>query len=135
MESLCNFFGLDIHDTISEFRAFKASGRLSEENVALLTLQRTLETIPVSTADCERSISCMNLTVTKLRSTIETANVSSLMFISIAGPPTDMFHPSSYVKSWLSAGNHSSTDTNALGRRKSEPEFVVHEKIWDTLNG
>ena len=39
------------------------------------------------TAECERGFSCMNLTMTDLRSTVLIDLVASLMFINIHGPP------------------------------------------------
>lgn len=118
--AVSDFFGLDSHLVLCEFRSFKVCRGTINSLSELGLLQKTLNTIPVSTADCERSISCMNLVVTKHRNSIDTSNVSSLMFISIVGPPPRLFRPAKYVKSWLAAGNHSATDMNALGRKTKE---------------
>lgn len=131
VEALCEFFALDVHLTLSAFRSFKVSGGIRGESSSdLNTLHQILDTIPVSTADCERSISAMNLIVTKLRSVFDTPNVGSLMFISIVGPSAEKFNPSDYVESWLKAGNHKATDSNSLGRTKNEQECSPYSHLW-----
>ena len=64
-------------------------------------LQLAINTIPVSTAVCERDFSQMNLICTDIRLNLTTDNISNLLFININGPPTEMWNPVQYVKSWL----------------------------------
>ena len=61
----------------------------------------SVESLPVSTAECERGFSCMNIICTELRSSLSISHMSSLMFIGLVGPPVALFKPLSYVKSWL----------------------------------
>ena len=61
-------------------------------------------TIPVSTAACERGFSKMNIICSPLRSRLTVPHMSSLMFISICGPPVALWEPLLYVKhGWLTA--------------------------------
>ena len=46
--------------------------------------------IPISSSEAERGFSKMNLVCTKMRSSMTAKHLSSLMFISMNGPPV---HP------------------------------------------
>ena len=67
----------------------------------LKSLRCAINTLVVSTADCERAFSCMNETLTTTRNSLAVDTLSSLMFMSVCGPPMSAFKPEQYVTSWL----------------------------------
>jgi len=69
---------------------------------ALKQVMNAVDTIPVSTAECERGFSKMNIVCTSLRSRLSVMHMSSLMFISLSGPPLSSWKPLPFVKSWIS---------------------------------
>jgi len=71
-----------------------------------------VDTLPVSTAACERGFSRMNVLCSPLRTRqISIAHLlSQLMFVGMEGPPMSSFEPTAYVKAWLAAGRHAATD-------------------------
>ena len=92
-----------------------------------------VETLPVSTAACERGFSQMNLICTPLRTQLTVKHISSLMFAAIEGPPMMQFNPAPYVKSWLAMGRHAATD---MGKTKREKETTVElgrTIVWKIL--
>ena len=76
----------------------------------LKRLVGAVHTLPVSTAECERGFSRMNIISTPLRTCLAVKHISALFFISIAGPPLNRWQPLPYVKSWLAKGRHAATD-------------------------
>ncbi|KAK5649442.1 hypothetical protein RI129_000471 [Pyrocoelia pectoralis] len=64
----------------------------------------TVDTITVSTSECERGFSQMNSTQ---RASLLVKTVSSLLVIKFNGPPLNIFDPLKYVDSWLLKNHHS----------------------------
>ena len=62
-----------------------------ERNAQLKPLMNAVNTIPCSTAECERGFSSMNIIVTNLRSDLLVQDVSALMFIMINGPSSSIW--------------------------------------------
>ena len=60
----------------------------------LLPLIQTLNTIPISSSECERRFPQMNLIATSTRASLKTKTISALLFIKIVGPPLILFDPS-----------------------------------------
>ena len=50
---------------------------------------------------------------------ISVKHMSSLMLISITGPPLEKWSPMTYVKTWLAKGHQSATDP---GKTRSKEE-------------
>lgn len=117
IERLTARFSMDAKIVTLGFRAFRAVGG-REYNSDIKPLIDAIESIPVSTAECERGFSCMNRVLTESRNRLDISTLSSLMFISILGPPIEKFNPAVYVSNWLNRGRHSAHDTNALARSK-----------------
>ena len=67
-----------------------------------------LNTLPVSSADCERRFSAMNVIRSDLRNALTVQHMSNLMFISLEGPPVSKFKPNFQVEQWLMS--HRRTD-------------------------
>ncbi|KAJ8865554.1 hypothetical protein PR048_033074 [Dryococelus australis] len=89
----------------------------------LLHLKNTLHIIPVSSSECERGFSQMNIIVSPDRAALLTETIKNIMFIT-------SFEPSKYVKTWLLRGRHSAIDTNSKSRTKDEEENGGIAKIW-----
>lgn len=125
-------FGLDSQQCIEGFRDFVESRKSTPK--LLLPLVRAVETIPCSSAECERSFSLMNLIVTSLRSSLLIESVSSIMFLKMNGPPLKDFKPDEYVKQWLLAGHRDACDTRTRGG-SSAVDALHSEKqtLWKLL--
>src|SRR6218665_646489 len=99
LKLLCAKFGLSFSDLKFAYRDFKDS-RGSIISNELLKLKSVINTIPVSTAACERGFSKMNIICSPLRTRLTVKHTSSLMFVSLSGPPVMLFEHLKYVKSW-----------------------------------
>ncbi|XP_066475289.1 E3 SUMO-protein ligase KIAA1586-like [Tiliqua scincoides] len=99
----------------------------------LLHLIRTLNTIPISSSECERGFSQMNLIVTPTRASLKTKTISALLFIKLVGPPLRLFDPSKYVDLWLLRGRHSAIDTNSKERSREDLLDENWTKLWNLL--
>ena len=75
-------------------------------------IQGVLNTIPISSCEAERGFSQMNLVCRKQRASLEVDNISSLLFISINGPPPDLWEARSSVKKWF-LQHRSAADTQS----------------------
>ena len=95
---------LNEREMIRGFRAYILEKKYPEK---LLPLIQTLNTIPISSSECERGFSQMNLIATTTRASLKTKTISALLFIKIVGPPLILFDPSKYVELWLLRGRHS----------------------------
>ena len=84
---------------------------------ALKNLITIVSTLPVSTAECERAFSKMNIVSTSLRSTITISHLSSLMLISIVGPPLPNFECLPCVRSGLAKGRRDANSTAGPSRK------------------
>ena len=73
----------------------------------------------------------MNLICTPLRLMLTVKHLSSLMFMSLVGPPIEQWHPLPYVKRWLSAGRHAATDAGSAQKKthanESDAQLAVEK--------
>ena len=56
-------------------------------------LKSIIHTLPVSTADCERGFSTMNVIATKTRNRLLVKTINNLLFLSLVGPPQAKLEP------------------------------------------
>jgi hypothetical protein len=83
---------LNERDMIRGFREYlQLQGK--EITKQLLQLKLALETIYISSSECERGFSPINLIVTPARSSLSIKTITSLLFIKIVGPPLTQFDP------------------------------------------
>jgi len=69
------------------------------------SLLNRVQLLLVSSAECERGFSCVNISDTPVRSRIAVNTLASLVFIKANSPPSVQFKPPSYVEnSWKKAG-------------------------------
>jgi hypothetical protein len=95
----------------------------------LLQLKYTLETVAISSSECERGFSQMNLIVTPARSSLSITSMS-LLLLKIVGPPLTQFDPTKYVRLWLLRGHHSAGYTKSKKwKRKGETSQELN-KFW-----
>jgi hypothetical protein len=89
--NLCERYGLPDRQILTGFREY-----LSEKKIpsSLMPLLNAINNIPISTNECERGFSQMNLIVTPIRASLQLSTVVNLMFIKLVGPPVSMFKPS-----------------------------------------
>lgn len=81
-----------------------------------------LQTIPISSAECERGFSQMNLIISPVRTKLSVPHVASLLFITINGPPPHLWKGTEATTSWLKS-HRSAIDTRA----KSAVVESVHD--------
>jgi hypothetical protein len=118
---LCSRFGISVRPAVRAFRVFlESNGAVIEDG--LKRVVSAVEAIAISTAECERGFSCMNLTLTSTRNSLNVTTLSCLMFLKLVGPPLNEFNPLSYVRSWLAKGHHAATDTKSAVHKSNEPE-------------
>ena len=55
----------------------------------------------ISSADCERGYSCMNLNDTDIRNSLAIDTLSSMIFIKNNGPKPADFDPSFGLRNWM----------------------------------
>lgn len=109
-----------------EYRDYKDVKGVAASGQCLRRLVGAVHTLPVSTAECERGFSQMNIICTPLRTCLAVENISTLLFIAIVGPPLNLWQPLPYVKSWLAKGRHAATD---LGKAKSAKPFPEESRV------
>jgi hypothetical protein len=82
----------------------------------LVDLNNALNTVQISSSECERGFSQMNLILSSTKASLSTTTVSALLFVRVVGPPLRHFSPTKYVVSWILRGRHSAVDTNSKDR-------------------
>ena len=118
-------------DSTIAVRGMRALVDGDKENDDIKPLLRAINTIPVSSAECERDFSVMNNIVTSLRANLTIENISNLMFININGPPVSKFNSTSYVESWLTT-HRSAADTQSKKIQREHSE-IEDKKFWKIL--
>ncbi|XP_015277122.1 PREDICTED: uncharacterized protein KIAA1586-like [Gekko japonicus] len=127
---LARRFQLNERKAIRAFREhLKYGEEMSEE---LSSIRRILNTVAVSSSECERGFSEMNLIVTPERSSLKVKTITSLLFIRIVGPPLKLFDPTKFVRTWLLQGHRSASDTQSKTRKRVE-ESDVRMTLWKAL--
>lgn len=128
IRKLARKFRLNEREAVRGFRQYLQENKVPD---ILLPLKHTLGTIAISSSECERGFSQMNLIVTSSRSSLLVRTTSALMFIRIVGPPLTQFNPSKYVDSWLLRGRHSAVDTKSK-KRSRDDEGISEDmlKVW-----
>lgn len=129
LKNICDLFSLSIDEFREDFRNF-IDDPISQPN-SIVRLQSIVNTLPVSSADCERGFSLMNVICSDLRSTLTVQHISNLMLISLVGPPVVRFNPDPYVKIWLRSNHRSADDTRT--RIVQAKHCVRYANLWEFL--
>lgn len=134
VSSLCQRFSLPTRQCIQGFREFKNNGgkRLCDD---LLPLKKAISTLVVSTADCERGFSQMNILMNETRTSLSIPRLAKLLFIKCCGPPLNRFSPQPYVKTWLLKGHINASDTKARARNLEDATInnIENESLWTVM--
>ena len=134
LKQACNTFlahySTDLKQQYRDFKDAKGAEVCGRE---LKRLKGAIDTLPVSTAECERGFSRMNLTCTPLRSSLTVSHMSSLLFISLVGPPLREWQPLSYVQAWLAKGRHAATDVGKSNAPKICSATEARKAVWKCL--
>ena len=133
LKTLCSKFCVPYSGELkTEYREYKDT-KGCNIGTRMKRFVSAVDTLPVSTAACERGFSRMNLICTPQRTQLTIEHLSSLMFVAIEGPPITQFDPVSYVKLWLSLGRHAATD---MGNAKKDKVIKIEPgtiALWKCL--
>ena len=94
----------------------------------LKQLLTKLSIYPISSADCERGFSSMNLH-TDTRNRLKTETVSALLMIAVNGPAVQFFKCHEYVLSWFKKGRHGAND-KPTGKKRNVDELRPRYKLF-----
>lgn len=130
LRSMSEFFQMNFGTLRNEYRDFKENRNCVGE--VLSKILRSIDSVAVSTAECERGFSGMNDICTSTRTRLSTNHISSLMFVKLVGPPVLLWNPQPYVDRWLVTKR--SADYLACMSRKA-PNNTSHdyESLWKTF--
>ncbi|XP_047103608.1 E3 SUMO-protein ligase KIAA1586-like [Schistocerca piceifrons] len=90
---------------VNDFRIYKENPQYMPNSVKELV--KAVEVITISTDECERGFSAMNLTLTDQRNHLQVPTLSNLLLISINGPPLHCFDAEKYAARWIKSQHHS----------------------------
>lgn len=114
---------------VHQFRMLK-DGHESENESEFAELNRRLTVLPLSSAECERGFSCMNLTHTPLRNSLDVSSLRQLLFVKLNGPPLQQFQAERYATLWLKEGHHSADDRASGRTARNDSKLQHHQKIF-----
>ena len=121
------------NDLKQEYRDFKDAKGSVVCGEQLKGLVGAIHTLPVSTAECERGFSKMNVICSPLRTSLTAAHISFLIFISAVGPPLHVWKPLPYVQSWLDRGRQAATDLAKSKAPKPGSDSDERKALWNCL--
>ena len=113
-------------DTVLEYAMFKKNSPPGDNLRHLISI---LKVLPVSSADCERGFSQMNLFHTSGRNRLTVKSVDDLLMIGINGSPLHAWNAKKYVITWLKSGRHGALD-KATGLPKKTEAIPNSSKLF-----
>lgn len=129
---LCTKFGVAFRDLKFAFREYRDSrGKAIAPCVRVLL--NCVNTIPVSTAECERGFSKMNVVCSSLRTRLTVPHMSSLIFVSLCCPPVHLWEPLKLVKSWVALNRRAADCTQGLNVSLPLQQQVLPWKLCGML--
>ncbi|CAH2312662.1 E3 SUMO- ligase KIAA1586-like [Pelobates cultripes] len=96
LEQLCKRFRLSYASICEGFRDYIDNGG-AEIPENLKPVVTAVNSLSVTSGDCERGFSTMNLVMSPIRSGLGIERLSSLLFNSLIGPPVNLWDPLPYV--------------------------------------
>lgn len=96
-------------------------------------LLSAIATLPISTAECERGFSRMNIICCPLRNSLKVQHISSLIFMSNVAPPLSKFVPAPYVYSWLANGRRDANCSQGMESKSRGGRPSAKESLWALL--
>lgn len=132
IRNLCEQFMLSPTDAINGFRDYVDSeGKRMPKK--LEPLMHAIDSVIVSTSECERAFSGMNLTISDTRNKLSISTASSLLFIRLAGPPLSMFIPDTYVDEWLVKGRRNADEKACQARTKKDSISNGYNELYKLM--
>lgn len=134
VESLCQRFDIDSpRAVIRAYREYRDSdGKCIPDKLKELFV--SVNSISISSAECERGFSQMNLICSQNRASLHTSTISYLLFLNLVGPPLSKFNPVPYVRSWIAKGHRTATDVCSKTRNREEEENRNMALVWGVLD-
>jgi hypothetical protein len=84
----------------------------------LVVMNIHLNTVPISSNECEHGFSQMNLILTSITVSLSMTTVLALWFMKDVGQPLRHFYPTKYIGSWTLRGSHFAVETNSKERAR-----------------
>uniref|UniRef100_A0A672RKS2 HAT C-terminal dimerisation domain-containing protein n=1 Tax=Sinocyclocheilus grahami TaxID=75366 RepID=A0A672RKS2_SINGR len=134
VESLCWRFDIDSPCAfIRAYREYRDSdGKCIPDQ--LKELFAAVNSIYISSAECERGFSQMNLICSPNRASLHTSTISYLPFLNLVGPPPlSKFDPVPYVRSWIAKRHITATDIRSKTRNREEENHDM-ALVWGVLD-
>ena len=94
-------------------------------------LKDAISTFPISSADCERGFSTMNM-ILSVRNRLVIDNSSDLLFLALIEPPVYKFNPQPYVESWV-LKSHRNSDHQRSRRANLSAQDSRYKSLWPLL--
>jgi len=93
-------------DEISSVRGFHEFKEIKDHSniFDLKSLFTAVNTVAISSCECERTFSAINNVLTLKRNSLSSKHLSSLLFLNCVGPPVKLFVSTPYVHSWIRSG-------------------------------
>jgi hypothetical protein len=132
VRELAKEFDVCVSSSVYGFHEYVISGNCDNFPSGFQPLAAAVNTLIISTAECERSFSNMNTTISCVRCSILLKPAAALMFISLVGHPISEFNPENYVKEWLKKVITMQTTLLAQGLQKGHVKYPIvktYEKI------
>ncbi|CAH2273660.1 Hypothetical predicted protein [Pelobates cultripes] len=129
LEQLCKRFRLSYASICEGFRDYIDNGG-AEIPENLKPVVTAVNSLPVTSGDCERGFSSMNLVLSPIRSVLGIERLSSLLFISLIGPPVHLWDPLPYVTKWLTT-HRSADDTKSQKVDNLAQQGQRYSSLWD----
>ncbi|XP_063302262.1 E3 SUMO-protein ligase KIAA1586-like [Pelobates fuscus] len=129
LEQLCKRFRLSYASICEGFRDYIDNGG-AEIPENLKPVVTAVNSLPVTSGDCERGFSTMNLVMSPIRSGLGIERLSSLLFISLIGPPVHLWDPLPYVTKWLTT-HRSADDAKSRKVHNLAQQGQRYSSLWD----
>ena len=110
--AICQRFQIPEYGIIPAFRKYFNDPRKVPKIINEQLIQSIMYNILVSSSETERGFSRVNLVCSPIRSKLMVLYMSSLLFISINGPPPHLWNADSSLSSWLLSHRYA-TDTRS----------------------
>ena len=131
VRDLCDFFGLDWQNIKHEYRDFKEM-KVMKDRGQFMRLCNAVNTMVVSDAECKRGFSEINDICTETRNRLNPKHISTLMFLSLSGPPFQIWDPTPYATRWC-ASRRSADYSMCPKRKEFSCDDSSYSQMWKLL--
>ena len=129
IQAICQRFQIPEYGIIPALREyFNDPRKIPKINDKLI--QSITYTIPLSSSEAERGFCQMNLVCSPIRSKLTVLHMSSLLFISISGPPPHLWNTDSSVSSWLLSHRYAADTRSKKAKLASLADLNSIQRIF-----